>query len=86
MVKNNYFDYNSLDGTTPFGRFMERGKTFGAASEVIVRQRGDVVNVYQEWLRTAAKYTGLMDVTMAEMGVGVAGKSKILYVTVDLCG
>lgn len=86
MTANNYFDYNSPDGTTPFGRIMERGKTFLTASEVIARQRGDVVNVYQEWMRSAAKHNGLMDQTMQEVGIGVSSKTKILHVTVDFCG
>lgn len=86
MVQNNYFDYNSLDGTTPFGRIMERGKTFFTASETIARQRGDVVNVYQEWIRISARINALTNGTMQEAGVGVAAKSKVLYVTVDLCG
>lgn len=86
MTANNYFDYNSSDGTTPFGRIMERGKVFLTASEVIARQRGDVVNVYQEWMRSAAKHNGLMDQTMQEVGIGVSSRTKILYVTVDFCG
>ena len=86
MVKNSYFDYNSPDGTTPFARIMKEGKSFLTASEVIAKQRGDVVNIYQEWIRTSAKIGGLTDGTMQEIGVGVAGKSKELYVTVDLCG
>jgi len=86
MVSEKYFDYNSLDGTTPFGRIMERGKTFFTASETIARQRGDVVNIYQEWMRNASKLNALMDSTMQEVGVGVAAQSKNLYVTVDLCG
>ncbi len=86
MISENYFDYNSPDGTTPFGRIMERGKTFLTASEIIARQRGDVVNVYQEWMRTAARHNGLMDSTMQEVGIGIASKTKVLYVTVDFCG
>lgn len=86
MTSKNYFDYNSPDGTTPFGRIMERGKAFLTASEVIARQRGDVVQIYQEWIRSAAKQNGLMDQTMQEVGVGISSKSKVLHVTVDLCG
>lgn len=86
MASKEYFDYNSLDGTTPFGRIMERGKEFFTASEIIARQRGDVVNVYQEWMRNAAKLKALTDDTMQEVGVGVATRSKVLYVTVDFCG
>jgi len=86
MVSEKYFDYNSPDGTTPFGRIMERGKTFFAASEVIARQRGDVVNIYQEWMRSPARVSALTDSMMQEVGIGVASTSKVLYVTVDLCG
>lgn len=86
MASERYFDYNSLDGTTPFGRIMERGKVFFTASETIARQRGDVVNIYQEWMRNASKLNALTDSTMQEAGVGVASQSKVLYVTVDLCG
>lgn len=86
MVLNHYFAYNSLDGRTPFARIAETGKTFSTATEVIAQQRGDIVNIYQEWIRTASRINGLMDGSMQEVGVGVAGSSKILHVTVDLCG
>ena len=86
MTSNNYFDYTGSDGSTPFGRIMERGKEFLTASETIARQRGDVVNIYQEWMRTASKHNGLMDSTMQEVGIGVSSKTKVLHVTVDLCG
>lgn len=86
MTANNYFDYTDSEGTTPFGRIMERGKTFVTASETIARQRGDVVNIYQEWMRSAAKHNSLMDYTMQEVGIGVSSRTKVLYVTVDLCG
>ena len=86
MTSEQFFDYNSSDGTTPFGRIMERGKEFFTASEIIARQRGDVVNVYQEWMRTPARVSALTDSTMQEAGIGVSSRSKILYVTVDLCG
>ena len=65
---------------------MERGKTFHTASEVIARRRGDVINIYQEWMRSAAKLTALTDETMQEAGIGVSSKAKVIYTTVDLCG
>ncbi len=86
MVTEQYFDYNSEDGTTPFGRIMERGKTFFTASEIIARQRGDVVNIYQEWMRTPARVSALTDRTMQEVGIGVASRTKVLHATVDMCG
>lgn len=86
MVQNHYFAYNSQDGRTPFMRIAESGRVFSTATEVIAQQRGDIVNIYQEWVRTASRINGLMDETMQEVGVGVAGASKELYVTVDLCG
>lgn len=86
MVKEQYFDYNSEDGATPFGRIMERGKEFFTASEIIARQRGDIVNIYQDWMRTPARVSALTDTTMQEVGIGIASRTKELYVTVDLCG
>ena len=86
MASEGYFDYNSLDGTTPFGRIMERGKEFFTATEIIARQRGDVVNIYQEWMRTPARVATLTDSSMQEVGIGIASKTKFLYATVDLCG
>lgn len=86
MVQNHYFAYNSQDGRTPFARIAESGRVFSTATEVIAQQRGDIVNIYQEWIRTSSRINGLMDNTMQEIGVGVAGASKELYVTVDLCG
>lgn len=86
MAKNLYLAYNDLEGKTPFNRIMERGKTFLTASEIIAKQRGDVVNIYQEWVRTAVRINGLTDTSMQEVGVGVDSRMKELYVTVDLCG
>lgn len=86
MVQNHYFAYNSQDGRTPFVRIAETGRRFSTATEVIAQQRGDIVNIYQEWIRTSSRINGMMDKTMQEIGVGVAGASKELYVTVDLCG
>ena len=86
MTVKGYFDYTGSDGSTPFSRISKNGKKFSTASETIAKQHGDVVNIYQEWMRTAAKLNGLTDSTMQEVGVGVSAKSKELYVTVDLCG
>lgn len=86
MTEKNYFDYIGSDGSTPFQRIAAKGKVFHTASETIARQRGDVVNIYQEWMRVAVKYNSLTDASVQEVGVGVSTKSKELYVTVDFCG
>ena len=86
MMDNKFFAYNSEDGTSPFLRILREGKVFSTASEVISKQRGDVVNIYQDWIRTPSKISALTDSTMEEVGVGVTSKTKELYVTVDLCG
>ena len=44
------------------------------------------MNVYQEWMRTPARLSALIDSSMQEVGVGIASKTKVLHVTVDLCG
>ena len=86
MAAKGFFDYTGSDGSTPFSRILAKGKAFRTASETIAKQRGDVVQIYQEWMRTAAKGNSLTDSSMQEAGVGVSAKSKELYVTVDLCG
>ena len=85
MVKEKYFDYKSKDGKTPFQRMMENNVQFHTASEVIATTRGDVVQLYTELLRTAAKHNGIMDSTMTQAGIGVANDGKVLYLTIDLC-
>jgi len=86
MVRNNYFAYTGKDGRTPFARIMDNNMTFTTASEVITRQRGDVLRTYQEWVRTAANINSLMNSDMDCIGIGFASRSKVQYVTVDLCG
>lgn len=85
MVKEKYFDYKSKDGKTPFQRMMENNVQFHTASEVIATTRGDVVQLYTELLRTAAKHNSIMDSTMTQAGIGVANDGKVLYLTIDLC-
>lgn len=86
MVENDYFSYTGSDGSNPFTRILGEGISFTSASEVIARQRGDVTNVYQQWIRTAAQFQGLLDPTVDSVGIGVAQKGKDLFVTVDFCG
>lgn len=85
MVSKKYFDYKSKDGKTPFQRMMENGVQFHTASEVIATTRGDVVQLYTELLRTAAKQDSVMDSTMTQVGIGVDNDGKTLYLTIDLC-
>lgn len=86
MVSNRFFSYNSKNGDSPFLRILKEGKTFSTASEVIAKQRGDVVNIYLDWIRNPSKISALKDPTMEEIGIGIATLSKELYVTIDLCG
>lgn len=86
MIDNGYVAYNSQDGTTPFARILNAGIYFTTASELVIKQRGDVVNVYQEIIRTAAQYGSIVDSTVDTMGIGIGQKNKELYVTMDFCG
>lgn len=86
MVRNNYFDYTGSDGTSPFSRIQQRQISFKTASEVIIRQRGDVVNIYQQCIRTPAQINGILDSSMDSVGIGVAQKGRDLYITFDFCG
>lgn len=86
MVQNNYFSYTGMDESNPFNRIISGGIAFTNASEVIVKQRGDVTNVYQQWIRTPAQFNGLIDPSVDSIGIGVAQRDKDLYVTIDFCG
>ncbi|MDD4842845.1 MAG: S-layer homology domain-containing protein [Anaerotignum sp.] len=86
MVKEDYFSYTGSDGSNPFTRILAEKISFTSASEVIAKQMGDVTNVYQQWIRTAGQFQGLLDPTADSVGVGVGQKGKDLYVTVDFCG
>ncbi len=86
MVDNNYLDYTGTDGSTPFTRILNEKIAFTSASEVIAKHRGDITNIYHQWIRTAAQFQSLLDPTMDSVGVGVSQKGKDLYVTVDFCG
>lgn len=86
MVKQNYFDYNSLDGTTPFARIQKRAVSFHTASEVIANVRGDVPELFTELIKNTGKYNIITDETMTHAGIGVASSTKILYMTMDMCG
>ncbi|MDD3395253.1 MAG: S-layer homology domain-containing protein, partial [Anaerotignum sp.] len=86
MVDNKYFSYTGQDGSSPFTRIQAEKIFFTSALEVIAKQRGDVTDVYQQWIRTGAQFQALLDPTMDSAGVGVAQSAKDLYVTIDLCG
>ncbi|WP_313524057.1 CAP domain-containing protein [Anaerotignum sp.] len=86
MVENNYFSYTGKDASNPFTRILAGGVNFTNASEIIVKQRGDAINVYQQWIRTAAQYRSVLDSSVDSVGIGVAQKEKDLYVTIDFCG
>ena len=84
MAQENYFDYNSLDGRTPFERMQESNLSFHTATEVIARSRGEVVQLYAELIRSAAKNNSVFDNTVTQVEIGIANRGKTLYATVDL--
>ena len=88
MVHKGYFAYDDLDGKTPFQRMYEKEKNFHTATEVIVRAKGDVPELYTEMIRSAGKYHSILDETMSHGGIGVAISisSHVASVTVDICG
>ena len=86
MAKNKYFDYTGLNGSTPFERMANKRISFTTASEVIAKQRGDIVSIYMEWIGTPAQMQSLKSAELEYVGIGAAQYDKQLYITVDLCG
>lgn len=85
MAKNNYFDYDSQNGTTPFQRMQAERLQFHTATEVIVKHRGEIPQLYTELLRVPAKHNTVVDSHMTQMGIGIANMGKTIYLTIDLC-
>ena len=85
MAAKDYFDYNSQDGATPFQRMQAQGLQFHTATEVIVKHRGEIPQLYTELLRAPVKYNTVLDGHVAQMGVGIANRGKTMYLTIDLC-
>lgn len=84
MAKNNYFAYNSQDGTTPFQRMQAERLQFHTATEVIVKHRGEIPQLYTELLRMPAKQNTVVDSHMKQMGIGIGNQGKTMYLTIDL--
>ena len=62
----------------------ESNLSFHTATEVIARSRGEVVQLYAELIRSAAKNNSVFDNTVTQVGIGIANRGKTLYATVDL--
>ena len=86
MAKKNYLAYTNQDKLTAFDRIRQAKMSFETAGEVISRQRGDVVQTYLSWIRTAAKIESLTNSSMTSVGIGASAQTKEVFVTVDLCG
>ncbi len=84
MAKNNYFAYNSQNGTTPFQRMQAERLQFHTATEVIVKHRGEIPQLYTALLRVPAKQNTVADSHMTQMGVGIGNQGKTVYLTIDL--
>lgn len=73
MATNNYFDHNSLDGTTFFDRITAAGYTFSAAGENLAAGSPTAEDAMQQWLKsTAGHCENIMSPVFVDIGVGYA--------------
>jgi uncharacterized protein YkwD len=72
MATQDYFDHNSLDGTSPFARMNSAGYTGGTLGENIAAGSADVETTFQQWLGSDAHCQNIMSAAFTETGIGTA--------------
>ncbi len=85
MVKHSYFDYTNQKGENAFDRMQAGGVQFMMATEVIVKQIGEIPQLYAEIMGYAARSHNILDQTMERVGIGAANQGAINNMTIDLC-
>lgn len=85
MVKHSYFGYTDSKGNTAFDRMEAGGAKFMMATEVIVKQIGEVPQLYAEIMSFAARSHNILDKHMERVGIGAANQGSMNNITIDLC-
>ena len=79
MLKNNYFDHNSQDGTSPFTRITSAGYKWSGAAENIAAGQQTPAAVMTAWMNSAGHKANILNCGLKEIGVGYAAGSGATY-------
>lgn len=84
MATSNYFDHNSLDGTTPAQRVQAAGYAYIQTAENIAAGQATPDAVMTSWMGSPGHAANILNCALTELGVGVAaGGSYGTYWTQD---
>jgi uncharacterized protein YkwD len=72
MATQNYFDHNSLDGTSPFARMGNAGYAGSTMGENIAAGSADVESTFQQWFVSPDHCANMMSAAFTETGIGFA--------------
>jgi uncharacterized protein YkwD len=72
MAAKNYFDHNSLDGTTPAQRVTAAGYTYRQFAENIAAGQATPTVVMATWMNSAGHKANILNCALTELGVGFA--------------
>jgi uncharacterized protein YkwD len=72
MAKNNYFEHNSQDGSTPFDRITDTGYRYSQAAENIAMGQVDAQAVTAAWMNSSSHRANILNCSLTQIGVGYA--------------
>lgn len=70
MVKQQYFDHNSKDGSSPFDRMKRAGFTGGAMGENIAAGQSTPQDVMTGWMNSPGHKANILNCSFNQIGVG----------------
>jgi uncharacterized protein YkwD len=79
MLKNNYFDHNSQDGTSPFDRMTAAGYKWSGAAENIAAGQATPESVMTSWMNSPGHKANILNCGLKDLGVGYAAGSGAAY-------
>jgi len=84
MAAKNYFDHNTLTGTTPAQRLTAVGYTYRQMAENIAAGQATPADVMASWMNSAGHKANILNCALTELGVGYAtGGTYRTYWTQD---
>lgn len=90
MLINNYFDHNSLDGSTLLNRMNNAHYScFGWSGENIeenyISQQDLADSIVQTWMNSPEHRDNILNVNFGREGIGIATDSNNVLITEDFC-
>jgi uncharacterized protein YkwD len=79
MLKNNYFEHNSQDGTSPFDRMTAAGYKWSGAAENIAAGQATPESVMTSWMNSPGHKANILNCGLKDLGVGYAAGSGAAY-------